>query len=76
MSKYTVEVEVDRIEIDYSSYPYKFNYYGKQLITKDGETDYRNLISTGFIAETISTPNNLNGLKIEKFKVIDNTDIK
>jgi len=75
-SNYSIELEKDTIMIDYSSYPYSFKFKGKQKIEKGRKTEYRNLITTGFIKETKSTPNNLNGLKIIDFNVVDNSDFK
>src|SRR5680860_749991 len=61
--------------IDYARYPFSFRFVGKQKITKDGDTEFRNLVTTGYITETKSTPNNLNGLKIVHFNVVDNNDL-
>ena len=74
-SGYSIELEKDTIIIDYSKYPYKFQFHGKQKIEKDGETEYRSLITTGYIQETKSTPNNLNGLKIIHFDVLENLSL-
>lgn len=74
-SDYSIEIEKDSIIIDYSSYPFSFQFIGKQKIEKDGETKYRNLITSGYITETKSTINNLNGLKIIRFDVLNNQDL-
>ncbi len=74
-SDYSIEVYKDSIVFDYSNYPYKFQYFGKQKIIKGKENTYRNLITEGYIQETGITSNNLNGLKIINYKVVDNTDI-
>ncbi|SNZ01304.1 hypothetical protein [Flagellimonas pacifica] len=74
-SGYSIEVEQDSIRIDYSSYPFRFRFMGKQKIIKDGNAEYRSLITTGNLVETKSTPNNLNGLKIIRFNVLDNNDL-
>lgn len=74
-SDYSIEVEQDSILIEYARYPFSFRFVGKQKITKDGDTEFRNLETTGYITETKSTPNNLNGLKIIHFNVVDNKDL-
>ncbi len=74
-SDYSIEVEQDSILIEYGRYPFPFRFVGKQKITKDGDTEFRNLETTGYITETKSTPNNLNGLKIIHFNVVDNNDL-
>ncbi len=74
-SDYSIEVEQDSILIEYSRYPFSFRFVGKQKITKNGDTEFRNLVTTGYITETKSTSNNLNGLKIIHFNVVDNKDL-
>ena len=74
-SGYSIEVEQDSILIDYSTYPYTFRFLGKQKIIKNENTEYRNLITTGHLMETNTTPNNLNGLKIIRFHVLENNDL-
>jgi len=71
-SGYSIELEKDTIIVDYSKYPFRFQFIGKQKIEKDGEIEFRNLITTGYIKETKSTPNNLNGLRIVRLDVLDN----
>lgn len=74
-SGYSIELEQDSISIDYSSYPFAFSFIGKQKIIKDNTTEYRSLITSGYLKETKSTLNNLNGVKIIRFKVIENNDL-
>jgi len=74
-SGYSIEMELDSILIDYSKYPFPFRFIGKQKIIKNGNAEYRNLVTIGYLVETKSTPNNLNGLKIIKFQVLDNDDL-
>lgn len=74
-SGYSIEMERDSILIDYSKYPFPFRFIGKQKIIKNGNAEYRNLVTIGYLVETKSTPNNLNGLKIIKFQVLDNDDL-
>ncbi|HDZ14587.1 hypothetical protein LCGC14_0529570 [marine sediment metagenome] len=74
-SGYSIEVEMDSAYVDYASYPFPFRFWGKQRILKNGNAEYRNLSSTGYLVETKSTPNNLNGLKIIRFNVNGNEDL-
>ncbi|WP_086476625.1 hypothetical protein [Arenibacter amylolyticus] len=75
-SGYSIEVETDSMEVDYSSYPFAFKYYGKQRILKNGNAEYRSLVTQGYLMETSATLNNLNGLKITKFDVLKNRDLQ
>jgi len=74
-SGYSIEVEKDSIFVDYSRYPFPFRFVGKQRIVKNGNAEYRTLITNGYLEETKSTPNNLNGLKIVRFDVSNNEDL-
>jgi conjugative transposon TraK protein len=74
-SGYSIEVENDSIFVDYSRYPFPFRFVGKQRILKNGNAEYRTLITKGYMEETKSTPNNLNGLKIIRFHVLNNEDL-
>ena len=74
-SGYSIEVEKDSIFVDYSRYPFPFRFVGKQRILKNGNAEYRTLITNGYLEETKSTPNNLNGLKIVRFDVLNNEDL-
>tara|TARA_R110000765_G_scaffold9911_3_gene30843 strand:- start:24668 stop:25285 length:618 start_codon:yes stop_codon:yes gene_type:complete len=74
-SGYSIEVEKDSVFVDYSSYPFRFRFVGRQRILKNGNAEYRSLITKGYMVETKSTPNNLNGLKIIKFDVLKNEDL-
>ncbi len=74
-SGYSIEMEQDSILVDYSSYPFPFRFMGKQKILKNGNAEYRKLVTSGYLVETKSTSNNLNGLKIIKFHVLDNKDL-
>lgn len=76
MNDYRYLIELDSVVVDYSKYPFPFTYYGKQSIEKGKNTTYRNLFTKGFVKETGITANNLNGMKIMDFEVIDNSDVK
>lgn len=72
---YRYITELDSIRLDFSKYPIPFIYYGKQEIEKGNSKTYRKLITTGKIKEAGITENNLNGMKIFDFEVLDNSDL-
>ncbi|WP_209403868.1 hypothetical protein [Pseudozobellia sp. WGM2] len=76
MRNYRYFMEPDSIQIDYATYPFPFTFYGKQAIEKGRSTTYRNLVTKGSLKKTGITPNNLNGIKIIDFEVVDNSDLK
>ena len=75
MNDYRYLIALDSGVGDYSKYPFPFTYYGKQSIEKGKNTTYSNLFTRGFVKETGITANNLNGMKIMDFEVIDNSDV-
>lgn len=75
LNKIMVLVETEKIDVDYSSYPYKFTFFGRQKIINGKSDSYRKLITKGNIKNTLVTPNNLNGLQIIDYDVVDNKDI-
>ena len=76
MRDYRYFLEPDSIQIDYASYPFAFSFYAKQAIEKGKSTTYRNLITKGYLKRTGISPNNLNGIKIIDFEVVDNSDVE
>ena len=76
MRDYNYFVELDSIQIDYATYPFPFTFYGKQAIEKGKSTTYRNLVTKGHLKKAGITPNNLNGIKIIDFEVVDNSDLE
>ena len=76
MRDYHYFVELDSIQIDYATYPFPFTFYGKQAIEKGKSTTYRNLVTKGHLKKAGITPNNLNGIKIIDFEVVDNSNLE
>ena len=76
MRDYNYFVELDSIQIDYATYPFPFTFYGKQAIEKGKSTTYRNLVTKGHLKKAGITPNNLNGIKIIDFEVVDNSNLE
>jgi len=70
------EVSCDSVHIDINQYPYPFRYYGKLRIVRPTSTVIRNLITDGFIRDlNTRTENNPHGFLIERWAIIDNTDV-
>jgi len=72
---YRYITRLDSIQLDFSEYPIPFVYYGKQEIEKENLKTYRKLITKGKIKEAGITENNLNGMQILDFEVVDNSDV-
>lgn len=70
------EIVVDSVRIDDTVYPYKAYTYGKTSIIRASSIMYRNLETECELLNSTRTENNPHGFMIEKWRVIDNSDIK
>lgn len=70
------EVETDSISLDLNQYPFYFRYYGKEKIIRPVSIVIRNLITEGFLRNVSRSDNNPHGFLIEKWKTLENKDIK
>ena len=69
-------IEPDSIIITTDSYPYHFRYTGEQKIIRPTSIVTRNLITEGYLRNVSRSDNNPHGFLIEKWKTLDNGDIK
>lgn len=70
------EVEIDSISLDLNQYPFYFRYYGKEKIIRPVSIVIRSLITEGFLRNVSRSDNNPHGFLIEKWKTLENKDIK
>ena len=70
------EIVVDSVRIDDTTYPYKAYTYGKTSIIRSSSIMYRNLETECQLLNSTRTENNPHGFMIEKWRVLDNSDIK
>jgi conjugative transposon TraK protein len=70
------EISVDSVMIDINQYPFYFRYYAKQKIIRPSTIVTRNLITEGHLRNVARSDNNSHGFLIEKWRTIENTDIK
>ena len=70
------EIVVDSVKIDDTTYPYKAYTYGKTSIIRSSSIMYRNLETECSLLNSTRTENNPHGFMIEKWRVVDNSDIK
>lgn len=69
----TCTIVCDSINFDEKSR--KFMYYGTQTIRRPSKTIHRQLITTGYIQNSIRTENNPHGLVITRWKTLKNIDL-
>ncbi len=69
-------LRVDSIEVDLSEYPYRFRFYGTQLVTRPTSQTTRSLLCQGMLREVSRSENNSHGLLIERWEILENRDIR
>lgn len=69
-------VEVDSITLDMHSYPFYFRCYSTEKIIRPTSLVTRNLLTEGWLRNTSRSDNNPHGYLIERWRILDNTDIK
>lgn len=70
------EVQADNIEVNTASYPFYFRFKGQQRIIRPTTIVTRNLITEGYLRNVSRSDNNPHGFLIEKWRTIENSDIK
>jgi conjugative transposon TraK protein len=70
------EIVIDSIQINVDQYPYYFRCNAKQLIIRTTSTVTRSLITEGYLRNVSRSDNNSHGFLIEKWKTIENRDLK
>lgn len=70
------EIVIDSVRIDDTTYPYKAYTYAKTSIIRSSSIMYRNLETECQLLNSTRTENNPHGFMIEKWRVINNSDIK
>jgi conjugative transposon TraK protein len=66
----------DSISLDFSTYPYRFSFYGKQKIVRTSNITIRNLETTGKLRNISRTDNNPHGFLMENWRIAQNQDIE
>lgn len=69
-------IETDSITINTDIYPYHFHYVGQQKIVRPTTIVTRNLIAEGYLRNVSRSDNNPHGFLIEKWKTLENSDLK
>jgi conjugative transposon TraK protein len=70
------EIQVDSIQLDINQYPYQFRTFARQQIIRLTNITTRRLITTGYLRNVSRSEINPHGFLIEKFAVVDNTDLE
>lgn len=75
-SSMSVEIQMDSINIDINSYPYKVWYYGKIAVVRTSSVNYKSLKTEGELRNCTRTDDNPHGFILERWKITEFEDIK
>lgn len=75
-SDISMTLEVDSIHLDFSTYPYRFTFKGKQKIVRKSNITIRNLESSGLLRNISRTDNNPHGFLMEGWRIVKNNDLE
>lgn len=75
-SNISQQIKVDSISIGTESYPYYFRCYATQRIVRATTIIVRNLITEGCLRDVSRSDHNPHGFLIERWRIIENRDIK
>lgn len=70
------EVTVDSVSVNLDTMPYSFRCWATQRITRPSAITTRSLVTEGFLRSIVRSDNNPHGFLIEKWRILDNRDIK
>ena len=69
-------ISVDSIAVDINEYPYRFRCYATQNIVRPTSITTRSLITEGSLRNVSRSDNNPHGFLIERWNIIENSDLK
>ena len=75
-SDISMTLQTDSVQVDFSGYPYRFTFYGKQKIVRKSNITLRSLVTAGQLRNISRTDNNPHGFLIENWLVTDNKDLE
>jgi len=68
-------INIDSVEVDVNTQPYKFNCFATQEIIRSTNTLKRKLLTSGTIREVSRSDNNPHGFLIQQWKILVNQNI-
>jgi len=69
-------IQTDSIIVDMGELPYTFRYYGKLKIVRPTTEVIRSIVTEGRLRETSRSDHNPHGFLIERWKIVENKDLK
>lgn len=75
-SDISMMVQTDSIRLDFTGYPYRFLFFGKQKIVRTSNITIRNLETSGYLRNISRTDNNPHGFLMEGWRIVQNQDVE
>ncbi|QGY47775.1 conjugative transposon protein TraK [Maribellus comscasis] len=75
-SDISTTLQTDSIKLDFSSYPYRFTFIGKQKIVRKSNITIRSLRTSGYLRNISRTDNNPHGFLMENWRIDENQDLE
>ena len=75
-SDISMTLQTDSITLDFSSYPYRFTFIGKQKIVRKSNITIRSLRTSGYLRNISRTDNNPHGFLMENWRIDENNDLE
>ena len=75
-SDISMTLQTDSIKLDFSSYPYRFTFIGKQKIVRKSNITIRSLRTSGDLRNISRTDNNPHGFLMENWRIDENSDLE
>lgn len=69
-------IEVDSVVCNFDNHPYAVTTYARQSIIRSSNVTNRSLITSCYLVNSVRSDNNPQGFIIEKFRVLQNSDIE
>ena len=75
-SDISMTVQTDSIRLDFTGYPYRFLYFGKQKIVRTSNITIRILETSGYLRNISRTDNNPHGFLMKGWRIVQNQDVE
>nr|WP_320154045.1 conjugative transposon protein TraK [uncultured Draconibacterium sp.] len=75
-SDISMTLQTDSIRLDFSAYPYRFTFIGKQKIVRKSNITIRSLKTSGNLRNISRTDNNPHGFLMENWRIDENKDLE
>lgn len=75
-SDISMTLQTDSIKLDFSAYPYRFTFTGKQKIVRKSNITIRSLKTSGYLRNISRTDNNPHGFLMESWRIDENKDLE